>query len=303
MIISLALVERGSGPRHRATGNQETVMFCAAWAAEVPVQRAAVVSAAAGLTWSGAAYRPFTPIPAPGTASRTRRPGWPELGGTRSAGSPPRSAPCPRPMVERVRIEAAQRALTGTDDLVDTIAAALRFPRHAETASPGLPPARQEIAPADTGPGSGQPGELDRTTYGLLIFDGAEELDFIGPWRCLPPPGHAARRRRIPRYSSPKAVTRSGAPSGLRVARPRPGRPSGTSTCCWCRAAWAIRREVSNPEVTCWIRRGFSDRCLDYQRLHRCPCSRGRGRSGPRAPGRHLQPLSKTPCRNVVTSP
>jgi transcriptional regulator GlxA family with amidase domain len=119
------------------------------------------------------------------------------------------------------------------------------------------------------------------TTYGLLIFDGAEELDFAGPWEVFTVSG----------------MVRDGADSAVLIAeRPDPVRcakgmrvvpdhtldahpaldvvliPGGEGT----------RREVGNPAVIDWIRRASSAAtwttsvCTGALLLHQAGPARGR---------------------------
>jgi transcriptional regulator GlxA family with amidase domain len=119
------------------------------------------------------------------------------------------------------------------------------------------------------------------TTYGLLIFDGAEELDFAGPWEVF----------------TTSSMLRNGADTVMLLAE-RPGAvrcnkgmrvlpdhtldghppvdvllvPGGQGT----------RREVSNPAITEWIRKTSSSAawttsvCTGALLLHEAGPARGR---------------------------
>jgi transcriptional regulator GlxA family with amidase domain len=119
------------------------------------------------------------------------------------------------------------------------------------------------------------------TTYGLLIFDGAEELDFAGPWEVF----------------TTSSMLRNGADTVILLAE-RPGAvrcnkgmrvlpdhtlddhppvdvllvPGGQGT----------RREVSNPVITEWIRKTSSSAawttsvCTGALLLHEAGPARGR---------------------------
>jgi transcriptional regulator GlxA family with amidase domain len=119
------------------------------------------------------------------------------------------------------------------------------------------------------------------TTYGLLIFDGAEELDFTGPWEVF-----AASR--MLRDHADQAVLIAERPgvitcgNGMRVLPDHtlddhppldvllvPGGPG-------------VGREVSNPAITGWIRKTSSSAawttsvCTGALLLHEAGPARGR---------------------------
>ncbi|MFD7919189.1 DJ-1/PfpI family protein [Streptomyces sp. NPDC059740] len=96
------------------------------------------------------------------------------------------------------------------------------------------------------------------TTYGLLVFEGAEELDFVGPWEVL----------------TVSAALREGADSAVLVAeRSDPVRcakgmrvlPDHTFTdhppldVLLVPGGQGTRREVGNPATTGWIRKAAAD--------------------------------------------
>lgn len=119
------------------------------------------------------------------------------------------------------------------------------------------------------------------TTYGLLIFDGAEELDFTGPWEVF-------TASRMLRDHVDKAVLIAERPDAIRCSkgmRVLPDHtlddhppldvllvPGGTGT----------RREVSNPAITGWIRKTSSSAawttsvCTGALLLHEAGPARGR---------------------------
>lgn len=119
------------------------------------------------------------------------------------------------------------------------------------------------------------------TTYGLLIFDGAEELDFVGPWEVFSASSmlrdSADSVRLIAEHPDP---VRCG--KGMRVlpdhtlaGHPPPDVllvPGGIGT----------RREVSNPVLTGWIRSSSAAAawttsvCTGALLLHEAGPARGR---------------------------
>ncbi|GAB3978220.1 DJ-1/PfpI family protein [Actinoallomurus acanthiterrae] len=117
------------------------------------------------------------------------------------------------------------------------------------------------------------------TTYGLLLFDGVEELDFVGPWEVF----------------TASSMLRDGADTAVTIAeRPDPVRcnkglrvladhsfgdhppldvllvPGGNGT----------RREVSNPTLIDWLRRAdaswVTSVCTGALLLHEAGHARGR---------------------------
>ena len=119
------------------------------------------------------------------------------------------------------------------------------------------------------------------TTYGLLIFDGAEELDFAGPWEVFTVSG-------MVREGADSAVLIAERPDPVRCAKgmrivpdhtldAHPGLdvvliPGGQGT----------RREVGNPVVIDWIRRvsaaaaWTTSVCTGALLLHQAGPARGR---------------------------
>ena len=98
----------------------------------------------------------------------------------------------PARYVEQARVEAARRRLEESDDGVDAIAARLRL-RHRRDHAARVPARRarrpDRLPPPLPGPRSGR-GLNERRppmgiTTGIVLFDGAEELDFAGPWEVF----------------------------------------------------------------------------------------------------------------------
>ena len=90
------------------------------------------------------------------------------------------------------------------------------------------------------------------TTYGLLIFDGAEELDFIGPWEVF-------TTSRMLRDDADTAVLIAEHPDpvrcskGLRVLPDRTLADHPPLDVLLVPGGMGTRREVSNAALTCWI--------------------------------------------------
>jgi transcriptional regulator GlxA family with amidase domain len=117
------------------------------------------------------------------------------------------------------------------------------------------------------------------TTYGLLLFDGAEELDFVGPWEVFTASSmlreDADTAVLIAEHADPVRCAK-----GLRVLpdhtlADHPALdvllvPGGTGT----------RREVSNPALTGWIGRvgaeWITSVCTGALLLHEAGQARGR---------------------------
>jgi len=119
------------------------------------------------------------------------------------------------------------------------------------------------------------------TTYGLLIFDGAEELDFTGPWEVFT----ASRMLRDDADTAILIAERPGAIRCSKGMRVLPDHtlddhppldvllvPGGNGT----------RREVSNPAITGWIRKTSAAAawttsvCTGALLLHEAGPARGR---------------------------
>ena len=105
----------------------------------------------------------------------------------------------------------------------------------------------------------------------VLVFDDAEELDFVGPWRSSPWPATSSNRsarssgrmfipspRRAARCAAPRACGSS--PTTASPMRLGVDYPAGAGR-------WA--RLVENPAMLDWIRAQAEGRALGDQRLHR----------------------------------
>jgi transcriptional regulator GlxA family with amidase domain len=92
------------------------------------------------------------------------------------------------------------------------------------------------------------------TTYGLLIFDGAEELDFTGPWEVFA----ASRELRSGADTVVLIAERSGAvrcANGMRVLPDHTLDDHPPLDVLLVPGGGGTRREVSNPVITEWIRK------------------------------------------------
>jgi transcriptional regulator GlxA family with amidase domain len=91
------------------------------------------------------------------------------------------------------------------------------------------------------------------TTYGLLVFDGAEELDFTGPWEVFTASG-------MLRGDGDSAVLIAEQPGPVRCAKGMRVLPDHTLTdhpaldVLLVPGGQGTRREVSNPALIAWIR-------------------------------------------------
>ena len=91
------------------------------------------------------------------------------------------------------------------------------------------------------------------TTYGLLIFDGAEELDFTGPWEVF-------TASSMLRDHADTAVLIAERPGAVRCAKGMRVLPDHTLDdhppldLLLVPGGMGTRREVSNPAITGWIR-------------------------------------------------
>ena len=91
------------------------------------------------------------------------------------------------------------------------------------------------------------------TTYGLLIFDGAEELDFIGPWEVF-------TTSAMLREGADTAVLIAEHPGPVRCAKGLRVLPDHTLAdhppldVLLVPGGMGTRREVGNPAITSWIR-------------------------------------------------
>ena len=92
------------------------------------------------------------------------------------------------------------------------------------------------------------------TTYGLLIFDGAEELDFVGPWEVF-------TISALLREDAGTVVLIAERPDAVRCGNGMRVLPDCTLDdhppldVLLVPGGHGTRREVSNPAVTGWIRK------------------------------------------------
>jgi transcriptional regulator GlxA family with amidase domain len=119
------------------------------------------------------------------------------------------------------------------------------------------------------------------TTYGLLIFDGAEELDFAGPWEVFTVSG-------MVRDGGDSAVLIAEHPDPVRCAKGMRIVPDHTLDAhpaldvVLIPGGEGTRREVGNPAVIDWIRRASSAAtwttsvCTGALLLHQAGPARGR---------------------------
>ncbi len=119
------------------------------------------------------------------------------------------------------------------------------------------------------------------TTYGLLIFDGAEELDFVGPWEVF-------TTSAMLRDSGDAAVLIAEQADPVRCAKCMRIVPDHTLTShppldvLLVPGGYGTRREVSNPAVIDWIRAVSADAtwttsvCTGALLLHEAGPARGR---------------------------
>jgi transcriptional regulator GlxA family with amidase domain len=123
------------------------------------------------------------------------------------------------------------------------------------------------------------------TTFGLLIFDGAEELDFVGPWEVIAALRDApGRDRRARRHMCDCRGERG--PGPLRQGPARPSRPQLRRASAAGRARRTRRRRrpsrVTNTALTGWIRKTAADVswvtsvCTGALLLHEAGPARGR---------------------------
>jgi transcriptional regulator GlxA family with amidase domain len=91
------------------------------------------------------------------------------------------------------------------------------------------------------------------TTYGLLVFDGAEELDFVGPWEVFT----TSRMLRDDADTVVLVAERTGpvrCAKGLRVLPDHTLTDHPRLDVLLVPGGMGTRREVSNPVITGWIR-------------------------------------------------
>lgn len=119
------------------------------------------------------------------------------------------------------------------------------------------------------------------TTYGLLIFDGAEELDFTGPWEVFT----ASRMLRDDADTAILIAERPGAircNKGMRVLPDHTLDDHPPLDVLLVPGGNGARREVSNPAITGWIRKTSAAAawttsvCTGALLLHEAGPARGR---------------------------
>ena len=119
------------------------------------------------------------------------------------------------------------------------------------------------------------------TTYGLLIFDGAEELDFTGPWEVFT----ASAMLREHADTAVLIAQRPGAvrcAKGMRVTADHTLGDHPPLDVLLVPGGQGTRREVSNPAVIDWIRKTSADAawtasvCTGALLLHEAGPARGR---------------------------
>jgi transcriptional regulator GlxA family with amidase domain len=119
------------------------------------------------------------------------------------------------------------------------------------------------------------------TTYGLLIFDGAEELDFVGPWEVF-------TTSRNMRGNADSAVLVAERPDPVECAKGLRVLPDCTLSShppldvLLVPGGMGTRREVDNPAITGWIRAASATAawttsvCTGALLLHEAGPARGR---------------------------
>lgn len=119
------------------------------------------------------------------------------------------------------------------------------------------------------------------TTYGLLIFDGAEELDFTGPWEVFTASG-------MLRGEGDTAVLLAERPGPVRCAKGMRVLPDHTLDnhppldVLLVPGGQGTRREVGNPVIIAWIRAASANAtwttsvCTGALLLHEAGPARGR---------------------------
>ncbi len=91
------------------------------------------------------------------------------------------------------------------------------------------------------------------TTYGLLIFDGAEELDFTGPWEVFTT-SSMLRDQGDTVVLISRATSPSAAPRACGCCRTTPWTSHPPLDVLLVPGGQGTRREVDNPAVISWIR-------------------------------------------------
>jgi transcriptional regulator GlxA family with amidase domain len=79
-------------------------------------------------------------------------------------------------------------------------------------------------------------------TIGILIFDDAEELDFVGPYEVFTMSNEMYAHGGKERLDKVVLISETGktvtCAKGMRVEAHHSWPMRRSSTCCWCRAAW-----------------------------------------------------------------
>ena len=123
------------------------------------------------------------------------------------------------------------------------------------------------------------------TTYGLLIFDGAEELDFAGPWEVFTVSamqrGQGDTAVLIAEQAGPVRCAK-----GMRVLPDHTLDDHPPLDVLLVPGGIGTRREVANPVLTGWIARAASQASWVSSVCTGCPAA-ARGRPGPWPPGGH----------------
>lgn len=122
------------------------------------------------------------------------------------------------------------------------------------------------------------------TSYGILIFDGAEELDFAGPWEVFT----ASRMLRDTADTADTVVLLAERPEPVRCAKGMRVLPDHTLSdhpqldVLLVPGGQGTRREVANPAITGWIRSAAATAgwvtsvCTGALLLHEAGAARGR---------------------------
>ena len=173
----------------------------------------------------------------------------------RARSSPASSRATPARYVERARVEAARRWLEDSAAGLDEVASACGF-GSAETLRRAFlrllrvsPSAYRERIRAR----EFSKGATGMTTIGLLIFDGAEELDFVGPWEVFTMAGKIRDDLRvvtIAERAGPVACAK-----GMRVLPDHTLADAPALDVVLVPGGQGTRREVDNPVLIDWLRR------------------------------------------------
>jgi transcriptional regulator GlxA family with amidase domain len=123
------------------------------------------------------------------------------------------------------------------------------------------------------------------TTFGLLIFDGAEELDFVGPWEVITASAMIQEQAGAPADVAVTVAEGTGpvrCAKGLRVLPDHAFDDHPQLDVLVVPGGMGTRREVSNNAVTGWIRKTAADAvwvtsvCTGALLLHEAGPARGR---------------------------